>query len=59
MRFAGTSRRSGGTAIQKAADGWTMRSSDSDLRVPPCNHFEKLRANLAGWYSVRVSNQWR
>ncbi|MGA2049930.1 MAG: type II toxin-antitoxin system RelE/ParE family toxin [Terracidiphilus sp.] len=33
--------------------------SDSDLRVPPSNHFEKLRGNLAGWYSIRVNDQWR
>ncbi len=30
-----------------------------DLRVPPSNHFEKLRGNLAGFYSVRVNSQWR
>jgi proteic killer suppression protein len=33
--------------------------SDSDLRVPPSNHFEKLRGNLDGWHSVRVNEQWR
>jgi proteic killer suppression protein len=33
--------------------------SDSDLRVPPSNHFEKLRGNLAGWHSIRVNDQWR
>jgi toxin HigB-1 len=30
-----------------------------DLRVPPSNHFEKLRGNLAGFHSIRVNNQWR
>jgi proteic killer suppression protein len=34
-------------------------NSDSDLRVPPSNHFEKLRGGLAGWYSIRVNSQWR
>jgi toxin HigB-1 len=34
-------------------------TSDLDLRVPPSNHFEKLRGNLAGWHSVRVNQQWR
>ena len=34
-------------------------TSDQDLRVPPSNHFEKLRGRLAGFYSVRVNNQWR
>ena len=31
---------------------------DQDLRVPPSNHFEKLRGNLTGFYSIRVNNQW-
>lgn len=33
--------------------------SDQDLRVPPSNHFEKLRGNLAGFHSIRVNLQWR
>jgi proteic killer suppression protein len=33
--------------------------TDADLRVPPSNHFEKLRGNLEGWRSVRVNRQWR
>ncbi len=33
--------------------------TDRDLRVPPSNHFEKLSGNLAGFYSIRVNNQWR
>ena len=33
--------------------------SDNDLRVPPSNHFERLRGNLAGWHSIRVNDQWR
>lgn len=33
--------------------------SDSDLRVPPSNHFEKLRGELAGLHSIRVNEQWR
>jgi proteic killer suppression protein len=32
--------------------------TDVDLCVPPSNHFEKLRGNLAG-YSIRVNKQWR
>jgi hypothetical protein len=31
-------------------------TSDADLRVPPGNHFEKLRGTLAGWHSIRVNN---
>ena len=33
--------------------------SDADLRVPPSNHFEKLRGGLDEWHSVRVNEQWR
>jgi toxin HigB-1 len=34
-------------------------SCDADLRVPPSNHFEKLRGNLEGWHSIRVNDQRR
>ena len=34
-------------------------TTDQDLRVPPSNHFEKLRGKLAGMHSIRVNNQWR
>ena len=34
-------------------------TSDRDLRVPPSNHFEKLRGTLADWHSIRVNEQWR
>jgi proteic killer suppression protein len=34
-------------------------TTDQDLRVPPSNHFEKLRGNLAGSHSIRVNAQWR
>jgi len=34
-------------------------TSDQDLRVPPSNHFEKLRGPLAAFHSIRVNNQWR
>ncbi|MER9406631.1 type II toxin-antitoxin system RelE/ParE family toxin [Mesorhizobium caraganae] len=34
-------------------------ATDQDLRVPPSNHFEKLRGNLEGFHSVRVNKQWR
>jgi len=33
--------------------------SDADLRVPPSNHFEKLRGSLDGWHSIRINEQWR
>ena len=34
-------------------------TTDQDLRVPPSNHFEKLRGSLAGFHSIRVNKQWR
>ena len=34
-------------------------TTDQDLRVPPNNHFEKLRDKLEGFHSIRVNNQWR
>jgi proteic killer suppression protein len=34
-------------------------TTDQDLRVPPSNHFEKLRGNLHGLHSIRVNRQWR
>ena len=34
-------------------------TTDQDLRVPPSNHFEKLRGTLADFHSIRVNLQWR
>jgi proteic killer suppression protein len=34
-------------------------TSDQDLRLPPSNHFEKLRGNLDGLHAIRVNKQWR
>ena len=34
-------------------------TTDRDLRSPPSNRFEKLRGELAGLHSVRVSDRWR
>lgn len=33
--------------------------TDQDLRVPPGNHFEKLRGALDGLHSIRVNQRWR
>lgn len=33
--------------------------TDSDLRVPPSNHFEKLRGALDGLHSIRVNADLR
>lgn len=32
-------------------------TTDQDLRIPPSNHFEKLRGNLVGFHSIRVNRQ--
>lgn len=34
-------------------------TTDQDLRVPPSNHFEKLRGHLDGFHAIRVNKQWR
>jgi toxin HigB-1 len=34
-------------------------TTDRDLRVPPSNHFEKLRGNPTGFHSIRVNKPWR
>lgn len=31
----------------------------ADLRVPPGNRLEKLSADRAGQYSIRINEQWR
>ena len=41
--------------IQMIDDAMT----DQDLRVPPSNHFERLRGNLEGYHSIRVNQQGR
>ena len=33
--------------------------TDQDLRVPPSNHFEKLRGELAEYHSIRINQKWR
>ncbi|MGH8658708.1 MAG: type II toxin-antitoxin system RelE/ParE family toxin [Gammaproteobacteria bacterium] len=30
-----------------------------DLRVPPGNRLEALKGRLAGYYSIRINDQWR
>ena len=31
----------------------------NDLRIPPSNRLEKLSGKFAGFYSIRVNDQWR
>jgi proteic killer suppression protein len=30
-----------------------------DLKAPPSNHLEKLKGHLAGFWSIRVNEQYR
>jgi len=30
-----------------------------DLRIPPSNRLEKLTGKLAGFFSIRINDQWR
>lgn len=32
---------------------------ESDLRVPPSNHFEYLKGDLKGFCSIRINEQFR
>lgn len=45
--------------IQQKLDLMNACTSLEDLRVPPANRLEKLKGNLAGFYSVRVNQQYR
>ena len=31
----------------------------ADLRVPPANRLERLKANREGQHSIRINDQWR
>jgi len=45
--------------VQHKLDLLNACTSVEDLRVPPANRLEKLKGNLAGFYSVRVNQQYR
>lgn len=34
-------------------------TSVNDLKVPPGNRLEALKGDLAGYYSIRINDQWR
>jgi len=34
-------------------------TADRDLRMPPSNHFEKLKGNLEAYHSICVNKRWR
>jgi proteic killer suppression protein len=44
---------------QQKLDLLNACTSIEDLRTPPANRLEKLRGDLAGFYSIRVNGQFR
>jgi len=34
-------------------------ANENDLRIPPGNHFERLKGDKKGWCSIRINDQWR
>jgi proteic killer suppression protein len=45
--------------VQRKVDLLNACTSIEDLRIPPANRLEKLRGDLAGFYSIRVNQQYR
>jgi proteic killer suppression protein len=45
--------------VQAKLDVLNASTTLEDLRVPPSNRLEKLRGDWAGFYSVRVNDQYR
>ena len=45
--------------VQQKLDLLNACTSVEDLRMPPANRLEKLRGDLAGFYSIRVNQQYR
>jgi len=45
--------------IQRKLDLLNAAASLQDLRAPASNHLEKLRAELEGFWSIRVNVQYR
>lgn len=52
--FQGVARR-----VKRKLEAINAASRLADLKVPPSNRLEKLKGGLAGFYSVRIDDQWR
>ena len=52
-------RRKHWSRIQHKLDLRNACTSIEDLRIPPANRLEKLRGDRAGFYSIRVNQQYR
>jgi proteic killer suppression protein len=47
------------TRVQRKLDLLNACTSVEDLRIPPANRLEKLKGDFAGFYSIRVNEQYR
>lgn len=59
---AGTSRRLPSEILTRAAMRLTQLNAASrieDLRMPPSNRLEALKADRVGQWSIRVNDRWR
>jgi toxin HigB-1 len=52
--FQGIARRA-----KRKLEAINAASRLRDLAVPPSNRLERLRGDLRGFYSIRISAQWR
>lgn len=52
--FAGVARRA-----KRKLEALHAASRLEDLLVPPSNRLEKLKGDRAGFYSIRINDQWR
>lgn len=44
---------------QRLLDQLNCITNVETLRVPPSNNLEKLKGDLAGYWSIRINKQWR
>lgn len=52
--FVGTAR-----PAKRKLESVHAASRLEDLLVPPSNRLEKLKGDRAGFYSIRINDQWR
>lgn len=45
--------------VRRKLDTLHYATTILDLRSPPANRLEALKGDLAGYYSIRVNDQWR
>jgi len=45
--------------IRRKLDLLNASTSMDDLRIPPSNRLEKLKGDFAGFYSIRINQQYR